>query len=485
MYWIRVIQDAVNFIEDNLLENLSIEDIASHAHSSSANFQRIFSIITGMTAGDYVRCRRLSLAGKELAESDAKIVDIALKYGYETPKSFTKAFTRFHNVTPSAARRQDANRNPGSPLKIFLPFSINIDIRGGCNLRRKLISNVPVIAYDGNNAAFFITLLEAALHGIGEECDRPKLVALSGEGNRFCWTDSAWVVGNEVTQSINENPFDTESRVLNAIGWQARYVTVQRNASGRFMNTDPAQIRQDFIDAIDRGFPVLVQYIHHADCNRDLFFGYEDGGKKVIAYYYNNPKDGGGFQSDATPVVWDNWEENLVWYILLQNKNESSSPRETALSTFANISVHARKTEEIRGKKVGFSAWVSFLHHLEHDDFSDLPLSEVAERFGIYCDALCQIWGRNEALPYYRSLVEQFPEWRDDLLPAIDNWDACAAYAGFWLQQGFAFNDAGYEKFRTKEARKILADAGRDAMRKDIAAVEHIEKILRKEGRIR
>ena len=115
MYWIKEMQSAIDFIEDRLAEELTIEDIARSANSSSANFQRIFSIVTGMTVGDYIRSRRLTLAGNELKESDAKILDIALKYRYETAESFTKAFTRFHGVTPSAAKHKKA------VLKNFTP----------------------------------------------------------------------------------------------------------------------------------------------------------------------------------------------------------------------------------------------------------------------------------------------------------------------------------------------------------------------------
>jgi len=390
---------------------------------------------------------------------------------------------------PQTQRTKETGQADGAAPSQKTIEQENVNMTSESIPQRKVLPNVPVLSYDGNNVAFFTALLEATLRSVGEECDKSKLAVLSGEGNRFCWTaDGTWVRGCEMAESINEHPFDAEKRVLTALGWSVKCVIVERGADGNFVNTDLPKIRQDFVESIDRGFPVLIQYIDHADCNRDLFFGYEDGGKKVIAYYYNKPGEGGGFQSDATPVAWDNWEGNLTWYILLQNKNESASPRETALAMFANIVAHARKTEEIRGKKVGFAAWESFLHHLEHDDFSDLPLNKpdpadsVAVRFGIYCDALCQIWGRNEALPYYRSLAEQFPEWREELQAAVAAWETCAAYGGVWLEHGFSFDDTGYEKFRTKEGRKILADTGREVMRKDVTAVEHIENILRKEG---
>ncbi|MDR0324795.1 MAG: AraC family transcriptional regulator [Oscillospiraceae bacterium] len=491
MYWIREMQSAIAFIEERLLEELSIEEIARSANSSSSNFQRIFTIVTGITAGDYIRSRRLSLAGKELAESNEKILDLALKYGYETAESFTKAFSRFHGMTPSAAKRR------ASELVFYAPLSINIDVTGGLIMKRKLIPNVPEIPYDGNNAAFFITLLEATLKGLGEDCDKAKLTALSGEGNRFCWTDGSWAFGNEVTESINETPFETECRVLSAIGWDAKYITVQRDKDGRFMNTGPAQIRRDFVLSIDRGYPVLMRYISHADCDLNVFFGYEDNGERIIGYHYNNGFEAGVSQPAdvSTPVTWDDWENNLAGYILLQNKADTASERNTALSAFHFIVNHARKTGEIRGKIVGFAAWESFLSHLENDDFTkcelsvttdhynDLETPSAEHRFIIYCDALCQIYARKGALPYYRSLAERFPEWKDELDTAIQALDDCGSYGEFLWGQEFTFDKAGFEKFKTAEARKILADAGREAMQKDMIAVEQFEKILRKEGR--
>ncbi len=356
MYWIKEMQSAIGFIEDRLADDLSIEEIARSANSSSANFQRIFNIVTGMTVGDYIRSRRLSLAGKDLAESGAKVIDTALKFGFETPESFTKAFTRFHGVTPSAARRQKP------ALKYFTALSIDVIVKGGFTMHRKLIPNIPEIPYDGNNAAFFITLLEATLKGLGEDCDKAKLIALSGEGNRFCWTDGAWVFGNEITESINETPFETEHRVLSATGWNAKYITVQRSLDGSLMNTDTAQIRQDFVSAIDRGFPVLMRYIEHPDCDLNVFFGYEDDGEKIIGYDYNHGFEAGVSQpSDVSvPVSWENWENNIAGYILLQGKfaagstssgsTAAASERSTALAAFRHYQ------QNMPGKPARFAA---------------------------------------------------------------------------------------------------------------------------------
>lgn len=346
-------------------------------------------------------------------------------------------------------------------------------------MQRKVIANVPKIPYDGNNAAFFITLLEATLKALGEDCDKAMLTALSGEGNRFCWTDGEWVFGNELTDRINETPFETERRVLSAIGWNAQYITVQRGEDGNF-NTDARRIRQDIVSAIDRGFPVLISHIHHADYNLNVYFGYEDDGRKIIGYPYNHGFEAGVSPAFDTgvPIAWDNWENNVSGYILLQEKTKTASKKHMALSAFRFIVEQARKTTEINGRKVGLAAWESYLHHLENDDFSHLPSEEVKKRFLIYYDGLCQINARKDALPYYKHLAERFPEWRAHLEKAIAALDDCAAYGGFLWRQGFTFDEAGFEKFRSSQARKILADAGRAAMQKDLYAVVQFEKIL-------
>lgn len=125
MDWITGMQKAIDYIEDNLTKELDYNEIAKRAYVSSFYFQRIFSILCGYTTGDYIRNRRLTLAGAELLSTDAKVIDIALKYGYETPESFSRAFTRFHGITPSSARRVGAN------LKSFGQLSMKLSLEGG------------------------------------------------------------------------------------------------------------------------------------------------------------------------------------------------------------------------------------------------------------------------------------------------------------------------------------------------------------------
>lgn len=132
MDWITGIQAAINYIEDHLTEELDYEMIAKKSFSSSAHFQRIFSILCGYTLGEYIRNRRLTLAGADLASGKKKVIDVALKYGYDSPDSFTKAFQKFHSITPSQAR------SDGNQLRSFSRLSIKISLEGGTMMNYKI-----------------------------------------------------------------------------------------------------------------------------------------------------------------------------------------------------------------------------------------------------------------------------------------------------------------------------------------------------------
>lgn len=125
MDWITGIQKAIDYIEDNIEENLDYTEIAKRAYSSSFYFQRIFKILCGMTLGEYIRGRRLTLAGSVLNSSNIKVIDAAMKYGYDTPESFCRAFTKFHGITPSQAK------SCGQKLKSFSRLTVKLTLKGG------------------------------------------------------------------------------------------------------------------------------------------------------------------------------------------------------------------------------------------------------------------------------------------------------------------------------------------------------------------
>lgn len=127
MNWIQGIQRAIDYVEANITEEIDFEEVAKQAYSSSFHFQRVFGILCGFSLGDYIRMRRLSLAGEELSKGNAKIIDIAMKYGYDTPESFSRAFTRFHSIAPSEAKHS-------GKVRIFTPLSVKLTLTGGSKM---------------------------------------------------------------------------------------------------------------------------------------------------------------------------------------------------------------------------------------------------------------------------------------------------------------------------------------------------------------
>ena len=135
--WIEGLQASIDFIEQHLDEPLDVGEIAGKAALSPFYFQRIFGAMCGMTVGEYIRARRMTLAAQELIRSETKVIDVAVKYGYDSPDSFTKAFQRFHGITPSQARE------PGAPLRSLAPLHIKVSLEGGSMMDYRIVEKAP------------------------------------------------------------------------------------------------------------------------------------------------------------------------------------------------------------------------------------------------------------------------------------------------------------------------------------------------------
>lgn len=133
MAWVESIQKAIAYMESHLLEDITIEVIAKQANVSPFHFQRTFAVLTEITVGDYLRRRRLTLAGEELLTTDVKIIDLAYKYGYDTPEAFTKAFRRQHEVTPS-----DVRKGKGK-LQSYNRLIIQVTLKGAEPMKYRLV----------------------------------------------------------------------------------------------------------------------------------------------------------------------------------------------------------------------------------------------------------------------------------------------------------------------------------------------------------
>jgi len=126
--WPQKLSAAVDYIESNLDSEISIVRAAEIACCSTFYFQRLFLVISGITLAEYIRRRRLTLAATDLASGDNKVIDIAMKYGYDSPDAFTRAFRNMHGITPQTARK------PGKRLEVFPRISFQVIMNGGTDM---------------------------------------------------------------------------------------------------------------------------------------------------------------------------------------------------------------------------------------------------------------------------------------------------------------------------------------------------------------
>jgi len=147
MNWITGMQRAIDYIETHLTEEIDYEAVARESLSSSYHFQRVFGILCGYTLGEYIRNRRLTLAGLELQAENAKVIDVALKYGYESPDSFAKAFKAFHGILPSQAR------SDSRMLKSFSRLTVKFSLEGGSMMNYR-IETKPAMVLTGYKRHF-------------------------------------------------------------------------------------------------------------------------------------------------------------------------------------------------------------------------------------------------------------------------------------------------------------------------------------------
>ncbi|WP_167959078.1 AraC family transcriptional regulator [Anaerosporobacter faecicola] len=128
MNYLEQLNQALQYIEEHLDSTIDKEELAKITGYSFAYFQRTFSLLTNITLGEYIRRRKMTRAAIDLRNGEERILDIALKYGYDSADSFTRAFQQLHGITPSLARRE------GSTIKSYPPMTFHISIQGDTSL---------------------------------------------------------------------------------------------------------------------------------------------------------------------------------------------------------------------------------------------------------------------------------------------------------------------------------------------------------------
>ena len=151
--------DAMAYIEKNLMFDIEPSQISRISGCSEYHFRRMFSFLAGMPLGEYIRRRRLSVAGLILQKESVKVIDLALQLGYESPEAFSKAFQVMHGVTPSQAKKANTE------LKVLPPMTFQLTIKGGLEM------NYRVVEKDGFYIVGFKKRITMQFKGINTQMD--------------------------------------------------------------------------------------------------------------------------------------------------------------------------------------------------------------------------------------------------------------------------------------------------------------------------
>lgn len=270
MDWITGMQNAIDYIEDHITEKIDYEKIAAQGFSSSYHFQRVFSILCGFTVGEYIRNRRLTLAGKDLASGHGKILDVALKYGYESPDSFARAFQKFHGILPSEAREN------GSMLNSFSRLVLKISMEGGTMMNYR-IEEKPEMILTGYRTHF-----SGAPYGNKREQQEEQLF-LSTRGKQWFLrgvsnnSDPHCVITNITDEGYDfyychlipqwerENLYNTE---VTGIDFTEQFgfenICIPKNTYVVFETTDVKNPICDYMNLLSQRIEILTQWLPEA-----------------------------------------------------------------------------------------------------------------------------------------------------------------------------------------------------------------------------
>lgn len=351
MDWIQSIQRALNYVEAHLFdEELDNDNVARQAYSSSANFQRIFSIVTGVTVADYIRFRKLTLAGEEFVKSDAKVIDIALKYGYDMPENFTKAFARFHGVTPSEAKRR-----PDS-LKHYAPIFLRIEVQGGFNMSMKVIPNIPplVNSWFGENYHF---------NGVAR-----YVMGCLGEMKLADYSLLAGISGDIFAQFYPLSDFKDDSasdyylglrnlvNVFDRIGYAAEAFSEHE------LQSDREHFTKKITASIDRGVPVIWYHGYP----KGAVIGYEgDGG--TLLYLSNNKTEPERLVLDEE--FFKNEQTDIHGWIIVNEKKREVSLKQIYRDVIMRLpNLLTTKTNDYVLGAEAFHAWANDIENGKYDN---------------------------------------------------------------------------------------------------------------------
>ncbi|MCL2773556.1 MAG: helix-turn-helix domain-containing protein [Oscillospiraceae bacterium] len=470
---------AINYIEENLCENISYNEISKITLSPISAFQRFFCLTTGMALSDYIRRRKLSRAASDILHTDEKIIDIAVKYGYESADAFSVAFKRVYNISPLFARQNQVNLEPFH--RLYYTLSVKY-IKGDTKMKRIANNRELLDGSKGHNYGLpdcMKFILECV--GWGEKPDFWDIAAITGDTvaqvyNRNLTTSceycvSGYLAGPEHIKYV----FDT-------LGYDHEYVTTAQ------LNADTDRYIPKIIEMIDRNIPVLVKTNlndipgWHSDVGTHcLIVGYDNGGQIVKLLF-----DG----TETVDCILTG--ENKIDLIFIGEKQREVTLEELYMKAIHKMTYWLTLPER-NGLFFGAAAFRAWADDIEAGRFEEESLS-MWEDYGVYVCNLAtsgggvttsifkKLAGMNQSHSHLAEIGEKIDKILENRTPRNGRcklWLQLEELGGGMAQNGAMDKDLFRTTMRDKEKRSKVAAALRDYAERVDQAVMLLENELR------
>jgi AraC-like DNA-binding protein len=363
MNWVDKIQEAIDYVEENLFEEITAESVGRAIHYSPSSFQTLFSAITGYSIGEYIRFRRLSCAVDDLAGEKLTITDIALKCKYETVEAFSKAFKRLFGCSPSSYLKST------SCIQRFNPLKIDMKLRGGFGLSKNFIPNLRKVDWsDPQRQNEFVNSIVSALNALGERLDYDTVCAVSGCAFRTSFSMPSAEAWNHGNYHVIHAP-NIIGHTFKMLGYRITH----------HIRGDYELDKQLIMDSIDKGMPVITLEGVINCSDSCVISGYDNDGAVLLGY---NPFMVVNEDHDEAPDDTDyfrksNWHDGFFAcnskgrILIIEGKCEKPS-KEVAFKETRDLIVHLIADENLApGQYNGLAAHRAFAAALQSYSWDD------------------------------------------------------------------------------------------------------------------
>ena len=405
MIWIDKIQEAINYVEDNLFETLTAESVGRVINYAPSSFSNFFSAVTGYSLCEYIRFRRLTYIAECLLNEKISVTDAAFQCGYETVEAFTKAFKRFYGCPPSQFAKSKSNYHR------FSPITIDFQIKGGFSMTRNLIPELLKVDWlDAQRQNEFVNSVVSALNVLGEKLDYDYVCAVSGSAFRTSFSVPSVCKWNHGNYHVIHTPMIIE-HTFKMLGYEVFH----------HIKNDFEKDRKFITDSIDKGVPVITLegVINCSDAC--VISGYDNDGQVLLGYnpFMNVEEDHNEAPDDTGYFRKSGWHSGFFdegskgRILIIGKKHEILSSKQIFEETMRLVSRLILEESIAPGQYNGLAAHKAFANALLTYNWDDNfePYLNTMCNFKQYLDRqyavkFLQDNGRDDIAGYYRKITE-------------------------------------------------------------------------------